>query len=155
MNEFTAKKLGEVLAFAQVGIETIERGRDALVSTSSDDKIAAVVDDLNMQAERIITVATAHNMNNVTATKAEGTGTKLRAMRELYVGDEWDNPAELLEWSSFFEGAAVGHWALVQGAAETLDDQELIELADDATDMHQDLLEDVCEALKKVGATKS
>lgn len=153
MNEFAAKKLGEVLAFCRVGVETIERGHEAVSQVLED--VDGLANKLKDHATRIETIAENAGMSDVTLTKADGTGTKLRSMRDMYVGDEWDNPAELLEWLGFFEGAAIVHWALVEGAGKALTNGELEDLADKGKDLHEDLLEDVEDAIKKLGAKKA
>ncbi len=48
-------------------------------------------------------------------TKLAKTTEKLTRMMDLYVGDEWDNPVEVLEWSSFYAGAAAAHCAVTDG----------------------------------------
>ncbi len=48
--------------------------------------------------------------------KVDKTSQKLHHMMDFYVGDEWDNPIEVLEWSSFFAGAAAAHCALTSSA---------------------------------------
>jgi hypothetical protein len=76
-------------------------------------------------------------------------------MMELYVGDQWDNPAELLEWLGFFEGAALIHWKLVEGAASSLDETQLKELAQTGTDFHQNLLTTVAKTIRELGGKKA
>lgn len=155
MNEFTAKKLGEVLAFCQVGAETIEKGREGFVKITEANKLEEGVSQLNHHADLIVDFADKADMKEITLTKCEATSTKLRAMRDMYVGDEWDNTAELLEWKGFFEGAAVVHWALVEGAAKALELEELADLAGDAKEWHEELLEFVGDSLEKIGAEKA
>jgi hypothetical protein len=112
MNDFVAKKLGEVMAFTSMGLELIERGGQALAGALGEKTVNQTRSDLESQLENIKTYA-----SETTLTKAEATGGKLRGMAETYIGDQWDNPAELLEWLGFFEGAALVHWQLVSGAA--------------------------------------
>lgn len=152
MNEFTAKKLGEVLAFCQVGAETLEKGKQAFAEALPEQNIDELISSLNDQAQQIDSLT---ENKEVTLTKAEGTGKKLRAMRDLYVGDEWDNPAELMEWSGFFEGAAVVHWDLVIGASEALNNEELKSLAMTGHSFHHDMFHAASNALKAIGATKA
>ncbi len=155
MNQFTAKKLGEVLAFSKVGQETIEKGRDAFEQVLGAETVANTVAALDQQAVDIEALATEASVQDITLAKAEGTGKKLRDMRDMYVGDEWDNAAELLEWSGFFEGAAVVHWALVDGASEALNDTALQDLAAEGMGLHQDLLEMVTQSITKLGHEKA
>ncbi len=155
MNEFTAKKLGEVLAFAVVGKETFEKGGSALSSVLGEEKVASVIADCNEHITQINKIAETYTMQEVVAKKLDGTGTKLRSMRDLYVGDQWDNPTELLEWSGFFEGAAVVHWSLVKGAGEATNHEEISDLAKKAFDLHSEILEKATALLHEVGKTKS
>lgn len=152
MNEFVAKKLGEVLAFCQVGAETLEKGKAAFEEALPDQEIDELISSLNDQAKEIESLT---GDKEVTMTKAEGTGKKLRAMRDLYVGDEWHNPAELMEWSGFFEGAALVHWDLVVGAADALDTQELKDLAINGRTLHDELLQLASQSLRTIGHTKA
>ena len=82
--------------------------------------------------------------------KASKTEEKLRSMRDLYVADQWDNATELMEWSGFFEGAAVVHWALVRGAAEGMNNEGLLTLAEECINWHYELIE---LAESELGAT--
>ena len=52
MNEFTAKKLGEVLAFAEVGMETFEKGRDAFISVFGDEMVQSFVGESHCRKRR-------------------------------------------------------------------------------------------------------
>lgn len=153
MNEFTAKKLGEVLAFSNVGVELFERGESALKEAVDDyDELKMAFDE---QATQIKEAAETGGVLETTETKAQATGDKLRGMMETYIGDEWDNLAELLEWMGFFEGAAVVHWKLVEGVAETLGDSSLASLAENGTTLHHDLFHRAQEMIKQVGADRS
>lgn len=155
MTEFAAKKLGEVLAFCRVGVETFERGRVGFEQIMDGTKIDEITSALQDQAKQLEAMAQEAGVDSITLPKAEGTTKKLQTMRDTYIGDEWDNPAELLEWSGFFEGSAIVHWALVEGAAKALENSELEELADEAGDFHEDLLERVEDELEKIGYNKA
>lgn len=155
MNEFTAKKLGEVLAFAEVSIDTFEKGHDAMISVLSTDMVETVVSECQIHIDAIKKIAEQSGQQSVTLKKSEATILKLRAMRDLYVGEQWDNGTELLEWSGFFEGAAVVHWALVRGCAEQTENSDLIELSLSATNLHHKILHNAGEILTEVGKKKS
>jgi hypothetical protein len=154
MNEFTAKKLGEVLAFAEVGMETFDKGRDAFVSVLGEEAVQSFVEESQIHADTIRSIAEKEGVSEIVMKKLDGTGSKLRAMRDLYVGDQWDNATELLEWSGFFEGAATVHWALVKGAAEAKADTDLITLAEAGRNRHHMILEKATELLYEVGKKK-
>lgn len=155
MNEFTAKKLGEVLAFARVGTDTIERGRAALVAALGEERVLDIVEKNHMHGEGIMRIATDAGMIDTTLAKADKTEVKLKEMRDLYVGDQWDNATELLEWSGFFEGAAIVHWNLVKGAAQTLNDEGFLTLCEEGITWHYELLEVAESELESKGADKA
>ncbi len=157
MNEFAAKKLGEVLAFCQIGQETLEKARDGFVRDvdGGGEKVDKVMADLSDHADKIEVLANKAGVADITLPKAEATGNKLRAMRDMYIGDEWDNPTEVLEWTGFFEGAAVVHWAVVEGAADSLSLDELKELAQAGKAYHEDMLKTVSDLLQGIGHKKA
>ena len=155
MNEFVAKKLGEVLAFNRVGTETLEKGRGALIAALGEEKVMDMVEKNHLHGEGIMKIATDAGMIDTTLAKSEKTEEKLRQMRDLYVGDQWDNATELMEWSGFFEGAAIVHWALVRGAAEGLNNESLMLLAEEAINWHYELLELAESELGATGQSKA
>jgi len=68
-----------------------------------------------MHGDEVMRLATEGGVIDTTLAKATATEEKLKKMRDLYVADQWDNATELMEWSGFFEGAAIVHWALMRG----------------------------------------
>jgi len=155
MNEFCAKKLGEVMAFAKVGIETFEKGNEGFLKLFTEIKIADLKKENQEHISAIEEQVNDKDVSDTTLKKNEATSVKLIAMRDLYVKDEWHNPAELCEWLGFFEGAAVVHWTLVKGVAEGLGDKNLEELADRAIIFHEEILKTVSLCLYNIGKEKS
>jgi hypothetical protein len=156
MNEFTARKMGEVLAFAEVGSETIEKGKSGLSVAYGEATVNAMLEISRNQAAQLIELAAGVNISEAVMKKAEATGVKLRKMRELYLKEEdWNDPAELLEWSGFFLGAAVVHWGLVQGAAEALEWEDLKKAAATARALYENFLDQSTEAIRKIAQEKS
>jgi hypothetical protein len=155
MNEFVAKKLGEVLAFNRVGSDTIQKGRAALVQAVGEEKVLDMEEKNRIHGEEVIRVATDAGMIDTTLAKASKTEEKLTQMRDLYVGDQWDNATELMEWSGFFEGAAIVHWTLVRGAGEGMNNEGLLILAEEAVNWHYELLELAESELCSTGQAKA
>lgn len=148
---FIAKKIGEVIAFCSVGAETFEKGKEAFAKTFGEAHIEETIGKLKDYRDTLEASFEEEEMKATALTKSEATGGKLRAMRDMYVGDEWDNPAELCEWSGFFEGAAIVHWQLVAGAAEGMGNSSLKVIAEENIRLHQNFLNHASEALKKIG----
>lgn len=155
INEFVAKKMGEVLAFNRVGTETLEKGKSALIEALGQETILDQEEKNRIHGEEIIRIATDAGVIDITLAKADKTEEKLRAMRDLYVGDQWDNAVELLEWNGFFQGAAIVHWALVRGAGETLDHEALVTLANEGVNYHSELLDQSESELGQEGGDKA
>jgi hypothetical protein len=155
MNEFSAKKLGEVMAFAKVGNDTISKGFEGFRKLFTEVKLEDLKKENESHISAIESILEDQSLKDIMHKKVEGTSTKLSAMRDLYVKDEWDNPAELCEWLGFFEGAAVVHWTLVKGIAESLTNKPLEELADGAIIFHEELLKTSSLFLYNIGKEKS
>ena len=155
MNEFVAKKLGEVLAFTQVSTDTYEKGKVALTQALGAERCMDIEDKNRIHGEALMKIATDAGMIDITLAKAAKTNEKLKQMRELYVGDQWDNATELMEWSGFFEGAAIVHFALVRGSAEGMNDETLLELANEGVNLHYELLEMAEGELATTGQNKT
>lgn len=154
MNEFVGKKLGELLAFNRLGTDTYEKGRAALVESLGEEKVLDVEEKNRMHGEEIIRIATEGGVIDTTQAKATATEEKLKKMRDLYVADQWDNATELMEWSGFFEGAAIVHWALMRGVAEGLDHEELLVLTEEGVNWHYEMLELAEGHLDSIGQSK-
>lgn len=155
MNEFVTKKLGEVLAFNRLGTETLEKGRAVLATALGEEKIVDMEEKNHMHVEGIMKIATDEGVIDALLAKADATEKKLRGMRDLYIGDNWNNPTEILEWSGFFEGAAIVHWAVIRGAAEGMNNEELLTFAEEGINWHYEVLE-LCESeLSQTGTDKA
>ena len=150
MNEFVAKKLGEVHAFSVIGLEGAERGGDAFIEAIGADNASGFTGKLSEFKTAVEAAG-----NDLTTAKSEKTTAKLRGMMEAYIGDDWDNPVELLEWLSFFTGSAAAHWSLVCGAANTIGHEGMQATAPAARDFYAARLQGVIDALEAVGAKRA
>lgn len=155
MNEFTAKKIGEVLAFNRVGSDTVARAREVLVSALGEERVLDIEEKDRIHAEEILRIVTEAAVVDITLAKSEKTEEKLKKMRDLYIGDQWDNVTEVFEWSGFFEGAAIVHWALVRGAAQSLNSEPLMLLAEEGVNWHYEQLEMVEGELGMTGQSRA
>lgn len=151
MNEFVAKKIGEVMAFSKVGVELLDKGELAAVFGD------ATVDNMKQQLQQEYDdlLRAAGDFKDTAKSKSEKTAEKLHKLANTYVGDEWDNPVEVMEWLGFFEGAAIVHCSLIQGAAAKIGLSELTVLATQARGLHHDALEAVSACLREAGAQKA
>ncbi len=149
MNEFIIEKLGEVLAFATVGNETLEKGAGVLEDTFGAEKVKNAVIENRIHAEQILKI------NPQAKEFHENTAEKLRAMRDIHLGHQWDTPIDLMEWCGFFEGAALVHWRIIEGAGEAMDSEEIMELAEAGLALHQELFDTVGAYLQEIGQAKT
>jgi hypothetical protein len=154
MNEFVAKKLGEVLAFNRIGTETLEKGRDVLVEALGEDKILDMEEKNRIHAEGVMKIGTDEGVIDMILENSEAVEKELRGMRDLYIGTNWNNATEILEWGGFFEGASIVHWAVIRGAAEGLNEEELLTFAEEGINWHYEVLEMIEGELSQEGADK-
>lgn len=149
MDNKKAKKLGEVLAFSNVGIDTFEKGREGFNKVWDESKIEKLIEVNKKHAEALEDLIGKLENSEAGMKKAEATGGKLSKMRDMYIGDDWDDPIELFEWFGFFQGAAIVHWSLIEGFGETENDDEIKEIASKALDYHKDFFAKVNQNIKE------
>jgi len=155
INETVAKKMGEVLAFNNVGLDTIAKGRAALVTALGEEKVMDMEEKFRIHGEELMRVATETGVIDTVLAKATKTEEKLKEMRDIYVADQWDNATELLEWSGFFEGAAIVHWAFVRGASEAINNEGLMTLSEEGKNYRYELLEIAESELESKGQDRA
>jgi hypothetical protein len=154
LNEFSAKKLGEVLAFSRITRETMDLGQEGFLKIMTETDLGSLKDEAQTNENGITKIATVYNVLEKVEEKATATGSKLREMRDMYVRDQWDNATELSEWSGFFEGAATVHWALVYGIGQATGINEIQKLSDQAKKYHESALEKYENFLIEIGKKK-
>lgn len=155
MNEFIAKKMGEALAFEEQTIWILTKAQDAFMCFLTEIEIEGRIGDHKKNIDILLKVALEKKVKDIVEKKAEATKTKLEGMAETYIGDKWDDLAEVLEWTSFAEGAAVAHWGIVKGASEALEIEELLSVCFDAMAQHGAHFDEACDELSGVGNSKA
>lgn len=155
MNQFTAKKIGEVLAFSRVDIQTFEKGQNALVQVFGPREVARHIKDCLSCEVKLETVAPNNKFNEIIIKQAASAGRKLQKLRDVYLESEWNNSIKLLEWLGLFQGAAIVRWSIVHGAAQKLKLDSLLMMAESAMDMHETMLDQVSLAIRKQAIKKT
>lgn len=130
------KKLAEVAAFACIGEELLERGKKAALLAFGEDGVRSMQASFKNQLKSV--------EREADKPKLERTIVKLRGMMEVYIGDNWDDPTEILEWSGFFLGASQVHWALINNVVE---DSSLKTFADQQVRQYNVWLDYTCERI--------
>lgn len=156
MNTFTAKKLGEVHAFQKGALEQFERGAETFREIHKD-AFDQLTSQIQLSVEDIERAARESDSLEVVTSKSEKTQEKLRSMRDMYLTSEedWKDSAELMEWSSFFHGAAYAHTELICAALQATEDQGLATLCQNISKLHHDLLHKTVQFLKEIGAQRA
>jgi hypothetical protein len=103
------KKLAEVSAFGEL-MDTVNTRSKGLYF----DTVLGQAKELDLIRSGNITSMVPAEYKDVYQEKFTRTVQKLTAMAELYIGDKWDDPIELAEWSGFHLGAGLVHTSLVQ-----------------------------------------
>ncbi len=118
MNEFLQKKLGEVLAFARLGSDTLDKGREGFVQIMQPQELDTLKERFNNLEQKVAGFAAQEDVTQKVEESASKTQEKVSSMRDTYIGDSWNESSEVLEWMGFYTGASLVHWYLVQGAAQ-------------------------------------
>lgn len=154
MTEKVAKKIGEAYAFATVLSDTFASNTEVM-SELFGDHAESILERTKIQQEELADIAQEEGMAEIVLPKAERTGTKITKMGEMYVGDDWDDVAEVLEWMSFFVGGAIVHWQLIAGAAEEMDNEHFGNVAGVGTEYYAALMNQLRSYATVVGKTRA
>ncbi len=155
INEFMAKKIGEVLAFTKISNDTIEKAGIPLSNVLGEEKIIEFIEKNKRYIKEINHISETFNVSDIVTKKSASTEEKLKSMRDMYIREQWSNPVEVLEWSGFFEGAAIVHFALVKGCAEGINNDSLIAFSQECIDYHREILDIIESELCSVGSNRS
>lgn len=150
MNEKVAKKIGEAYAFASVLEETFIKNQE-VIQTLFDTYADMMIETVRSQQEDLKTLSEVSGTSDIVLPKAERTSEKIQKMADMYVGDEWDNPVEVLEWMSFFIGGAIVHWQLIAGSAEAMEHESFQAVAQEGADYYSALLDELKEYSITIG----
>lgn len=154
MTEKTAKKIGEAYAFAQVLSDTFESNM-VVMRELLGEHAETIVEITRVQREELSDLAEEGGMSEIVLPKAERTGSKITKMGEMYVGDDWDDVAEVLEWMSFFVGGAIVHWQLITGSAEEMKHEHFGNIAGVGTEYYATLMAQLREYAVVVGKARA
>ena len=94
-------------------------------------------------------------MDEVVLPKSERTAEKITKMGDMYVGDDWDDAAEVLEWMSFFVGGAIVHWQLITGAAKEMDHEHFENTAGVGTEYYETLMKQLKASATQIGKERA
>jgi len=139
MSEKVIKKMAEVRAFVNLASKIIENSDGSLKERFED--VAQMLEAIGETPNYVVEDET---LKTVFEEKQARTFAKLEKMMDLYVGDEWDNPVEVLEWLSFYSGSASAHASFTLGGLEVMESQE------DNLGISNKLSEDFWQLLVKV-----
>lgn len=154
MTEKTAKKIGEAYAFAKVLSDTFESNTKVMTELFGDHA-ESVLELTKVQREELADIAEESGMSEIVLPKADKTATKIMNMGEMYVGDDWDDVAEVLEWMSFFVGGAIVHWQLITGSAEEMNHDHFGNVAGIGTEYYVALMKQLREYAVVVGKARA
>ena len=154
MTEKTAKKIGEAYAFAKVLSDTFESNTKVMIELLGDHG-ESILEVTRVQKEELADIAEEFNMSEIVLPKAERTGLKIAKMGDMYVGDDWDDVAEVLEWMSFFIGGAIVHWQLITGSAKEMNHDHFGNIAGVGTEYYATLMSQLREHSIVIGKARA
>lgn len=154
MTEKTAKKIGEAYAFAKVLSDTFESNTGVMTELLGGHA-NSLLEITRVQQEELTDIVSECGMSEVVLPKAQRTGSKITKMGEMYVGDDWDDIAEVLEWMSFFVGGAIVHWQLITGSAAEMDNEHFGNVAGVGVEYYSALMEQLKDYSVIVGKARA
>ncbi len=150
VDEQTARKMGEVLAFAKLGDETFKKGQESLSSVLGQKFLNEFFSQNDVQIDALYEIAGGGEIEERMCQNLEKTYEKLATMRGLYLKEEdWRDATEIMVWLGFFEGAAIVHWRLILGLSEKHKIAGLAELANKAINFHQSLFDSIQSSIQE------
>jgi hypothetical protein len=151
MNDFSAKKLGEVLAFNRIGEDNIQKASATLTGALGDEKVMDMGEKFRMHGEEILRIATDAGVVDTTLAQSVTDEQKLKTMRTDYMGDRFDSDTEVFEWLGFFHGALIAHFGVLKGIAQGLEHEGLSMIAEEGVNWNYEMLEQVESELESRG----
>lgn len=140
MNQKAIRKYAEVAAFVSVARVVLDKSGSALQGHAPET--SRILTDIS---SRHMPVVPDDSISEFDA-KLDKTINKLTTMMELYIGDDWDNPIEVLEWLSFYAGAAAAHCAVTSSLTGQDNDaivQEVTAIQHDALSLLNQVISDL------------
>jgi len=154
MNEKITKKIGEACAFAQV-LDTTYSANQSVMLTLLGDQASTVAKTAAAQVTALQAICDEAGTTGVLLPKVDKTAVKITGMGEAYVGDDWDDAAEVLEWLSFFVGGAIVHWQLIAGAGTAMGHTSLARVADAGVEYYEGLMTQLKVAATQIGTQRA
>ena len=154
MNEKITKKVGEACAFAQV-LEATYQANEVVMKELLAEHASTLVKTTGSQMTALKSICDEAGTVSILGPKVEKTADKITRMGEMYVGDDWDDSAEVLEWMSFFVGGAIIHWQLIAGAGTEMGHTALNRVASSVVLYDEGLIEQLKAAAPSVGTERS
>ncbi|MFW5887163.1 MAG: hypothetical protein ACOCUH_00010 [Bacteriovoracia bacterium] len=154
MNEKVAKKIGEAYAFANV-LQKLQDDNKEVIKDLLGEYSDSIKENTETQISELTNISEKGDQKETVITKAEKTSNKITEMGNFYVGDDWDDSAEVLEWLSFFLGAAIVHWQLILGSAKAMGDESFAQVAESGAAYYFELLQQSRIKAEEIGAERS
>lgn len=154
MNDKVTKKIGESYSFSQVLDSTYSKNQLVFRELLGDmcTQIEAVCSE---QKTVLAGVCAEAGTTDTLKAKVEKTTSKINSMAEMYVGDDWNDAAEVLEWMSFFVGGAIVHWQLIAGAGAEMKHETLTDAATTGVAFYESLMEQLKTAATTIGTERA
>ena len=131
MNQQGVKKLAEVEAFICLSEDIMKRAGKSFASYAPS--VRRYLKKCRIDSLRQFIVEDNQEVFDAAQSR---TTRKLMVMMDTYVGDKWDNPIEVMEWTSFVAGAGAAHCVLASSLLPEEEEQAIHQI----DDLHEDFL---------------
>lgn len=146
MDEMIQQKLGEALAYCSFAQELLENGEAGFKEVKTDEELAWQKNTITKHITATQELADDMGMIDEVEECAEQTEEKVRAMSDVFIEDQWDDPARAIGFMSMVNGVSSVTWTFLAAAAEATDNEKLAQLSRQAVAFHEEALDKAKEA---------
>jgi hypothetical protein len=150
MEEMVAKKLGEAVALCGMGAELVKEYEAMLGSVMDKGALEKKAETFTEHTRRSQEVGEALGVGDTVKQAADNAREKFTEMRDTFMGDETGNPLKVVSWLGLAAAGGLAIWAILDMAAEKLDNGDLHALSEEAVEFQKQNLADGEKALRKL-----
>ncbi len=149
MNEITAKKVGEALAFSRFMHGLILDSNDVLTTLFSSDQIDALTLRITKHLEGFTHFYESHNKLSLLEMGEKKVDSDVSRLKEIYLTED-KNSDNVFDFFVLISGMSLAKWNIVKAIIESLEEDKMLDLAYDSIALHESLYDNVVSKLADI-----
>ena len=155
MNEFSAKRLGEILAFVDALLYTCDKGKGALTSILGEEHLLEIVRISRSHKDSVHTISDRAKVLHSVMNKLEIKGDELNKLKDINIENDWENSTKVLQWLGYLEGMTILHASAFVGISVEIGHAELRSFADSYNTYHKELFNYITNLFHDISRDKA